>query len=62
MTDISRNIRMDPFVGCHDKCLACSDHCQKPEFKGYKAEKEKIKENRRKYWSPVWNRVEGRYR
>ena len=62
MTDISRNSRLNPCMGCPDRYPACSDHCQKPEFHDYKTEQEKIKENRRKYWPPIWKRGEGRYR
>ena len=62
MADISRSSRLNPCMGCQDRYPACSDHCKKPEFKAYKAEQEKIKENWRKYWSPIWKRGEGRYR
>lgn len=62
MADISRSSRHNPCMGCQDRYPACSDHCKKPEFKAYKAEQEKIKKNRQKYWSPIWKRGEGRYR
>lgn len=39
----------NPCYGCHDRHIACSDHCQKPEFLDWKAEQEKIKKNRREY-------------
>lgn len=60
--NIPNNSRLKPCMGCPDRYPACSDHCQKLEFKAYKDEQEKIKENRRKYWSPIWKRGEGRYR
>ena len=62
MSDISRSSRLNPCMGCPDRYTACSDHCKKPEFKSYKAEQEKIKENRGKYWSPIWKHGEGRWR
>ena len=62
MADISRSSRHNPCMGCPDRYPACSDHCEKPEFNAYKAEQAKIKENRGKYWSPIWNHGEGRYR
>lgn len=62
MNNITNNSRNNPCHGCPDRYLACSGHCEKPEFQQWKAEQEKIKENRRKYWSPIWKRGEGRYR
>lgn len=62
MADISRSSRLNPCMGCQGRYPACSDHCKNPEFLAYKAEQAKIRENRGKYWSPIWKRGEGRYR
>lgn len=36
-----------PCKGCPDRKPACSDHCRKPEFLKWKAEKEKIDKARK---------------
>ncbi len=43
------NGRYQPCMGCPDRYIACSDHCQKPEFLDWKAEQERIRTARRKY-------------
>ena len=44
--------------GCPDRYPACSDHCKKEEFLKEKAEKEKIRENRKAYYAPIWAKEE----
>lgn len=39
----------NPCYGCSDRYTACSDHCRKPEYIAWKAEREKIKKARREY-------------
>lgn len=38
--------RETPCHHCQDRYTACSDHCQKPEFLKWKAEKETIMKNK----------------
>lgn len=38
-----------PCVGCPDRKQPCSDHCRKPEYLAWKAEREKVRKNRAKY-------------
>jgi hypothetical protein len=47
-----------PCKDCPDRYLACSDHCQKPVYLAWKAEREKIKQARRDYKAPAWVRRE----
>lgn len=44
-----RNNRPAPCKGCQDREPGCSEHCRKPEYLAWRAELEKIRENRRKY-------------
>ena len=44
--ELLRSGRENPCHGCPDRYTACSDHCQKPEFLKWKAEQERIRENR----------------
>ena len=48
-----RNGRSNPCKDCPDRYIACSDHCQKPEFLAWKAEQETIRRNRGKYYETV---------
>lgn len=48
---MSRNA---PCKGCQDKVIACSDHCQKPEYLEYRERLATIKKNERNYICPVW--------
>jgi hypothetical protein len=41
--------RHNPCKGCPDRYPACSAHCEKPEYKAYRAEQETIKRNRQAY-------------
>ena len=50
--------RIKPCKGCPDRYPGCADHCEKEAFLEWKAEQEKIRENRRKYVSPAWMRQE----
>lgn len=43
-----------PCKGCAERYPGCSDHCEKEDFLAWKAEQERIRENRRKYRSPAW--------
>ena len=52
------NERPNPCKDCLDRYPACSDHCKKPEKLAWKAEQEKIRENRKNYRSPAWIRRE----
>lgn len=52
------NHRPNPCRGCPDRYPACQDHCQKPERLAWKAEQEKIRENRKNYRAPAWIRHE----
>ena len=58
MNETIQNHRYNPCKGCPDRYPACSDHCQKPEHLKWKAERETIRENRRKHKSPVWASAE----
>lgn len=58
MTEAIHNHRPNPCKGCPDRYPGCSDHCKKPERQAWKAEQEKIRENRRNYQSPAWASVE----
>lgn len=54
MSEILRSSRnIPPCKGCPDRYLACSDHCQKPGYLAYKAERDKIREARKKE-SAAW--------
>lgn len=58
MPGIERRSKSSPCRYCQDRYPACSDHCKKPEFLAWKAEQETIRENRRKYYSPIWKHDE----
>lgn len=44
----------NPCHGCPDRYPACSGRCKKPEYQAWKAEQDKIRENRKKYECPIW--------
>lgn len=48
-SDLLRGGRYNPCNGCLDRYTACSDHCLKPEFLGWKSEQETIRQNRAAY-------------
>lgn len=48
-SDVLRSERYNPCNGCPDRYTACSDHCQKPAFQDWKAEKETIRKNKAAY-------------
>lgn len=52
------NGRPNPCRGCPDRYPGCSDHCTKSEHLDWKAEQEKIRENRKNYQAPAWVRRE----
>lgn len=54
MTETISSARYNPRKGCPDRYPACSDHCKKPAFLEWKAEQEKIRQNRKRYNSPIW--------
>ena len=51
-----------PCKGCPDRYLGCADHCRKAEYLQWRQELERIRENRRKYVTPIWKREQGRAR
>ena len=54
MTETLSNTRYNPCKGCPDRYPACSAKCKKPEFLEWQAEQEKIRQNRKRYNSPIW--------
>ena len=48
MAEQKRDIQNKPCYGCPDRYLACSDHCQKPEFLALKEKREKCREAKRR--------------
>ena len=48
-----------PCKGCPDRYLGCADHCRKAEYLQWRQELERIRENRRKYVTPIWARGQG---
>lgn len=62
MTETIMGRRKSPCMGCADRYPACSDHCRKAEYLDWKAEQERIRQNRSRYSTPIWKREEGRKR
>ena len=58
MTETFRSGRKCPCQGCPDRHYACSDHCKKPAFLGWKEEQEKIRKARQAYRQGAWLREE----
>jgi len=54
MTETLSSARYNPCKGCPDRQPACSAHCEKPEFLEWQAEQEKIRQNRKRYNTPIW--------
>lgn len=54
MTETLSSARYNPCKGCPDRYRACSDHCKKPEYLKWKKEQETIRQNRKKYNTPIW--------
>ena len=54
MTETIQSNRYNPCKGCPDRYPACSDHCEKPKYKEWKEEQARIRENRKRYNSPIW--------
>lgn len=48
-----RDVKNKPCYGCSDRHIACSDHCQKPEFIAWKEEQDRIREAKR-LESAIW--------
>ena len=48
-----------PCKGCQDRYLVCADHCRKAEYLQWRQELERIREDRRKYVTPIWKREQG---
>lgn len=49
---------VSPCKGCPDRYTACSDHCKKPEFLKWLAEKKLVAKNRRAYEKELWGHTE----
>lgn len=49
---------VSPCKGCPDRYPACSDHCKKPEYLKWCAEKELIDKNRKAYNKELWAHTE----
>lgn len=58
MTETIQSHRYNPCKGCPDRYIACSDHCQKPEFLKWKDEQALIRKNRKAYHSSSWQHPE----
>lgn len=54
MTETLSSARYNPCKGCPDRYPGCSGKCKKPEFLEWKQEQEKIRQNRKRYNTPIW--------
>lgn len=58
MITTMRNARSGPCKGCPDRYIACSDHCQKPEYLAWKEEQARIRKAKQDYYQPAWAHAE----
>lgn len=49
-----QNGRYNPCKDCQSRYPGCSAKCKKPKFLEWQAEQEKIRQNRKRYNSPIW--------
>ena len=58
MTTTYRTEQTPPCKDCVSRYPGCSDHCQKPEYQAWRAERDRIKKNMKSYMPPVWKHGE----